>query len=82
MVLPLATLVASHSAADVLVLIAAVLIVAIAGLPLARHLWNTPTNAPEYLPHRIRFGGPGGRRHRPVLHSLGRPLERQGGEAQ
>ena len=22
------------------------------GLPLARHLWNTPANAPDHLPHR------------------------------
>lgn len=51
-VLPVATLIASHSFADLLVLGSAVTIVAIAGLPLARHLWNTPSNAPEHLPHR------------------------------
>ncbi|WP_343708586.1 hypothetical protein [Mycobacterium sp.] len=51
-VLPVATLAASHSVADVLVLVATMVIVVTAGLPLARHLWNTPTNAPEYLPHR------------------------------
>jgi len=51
-VLPAATLIASHSVADVLILVSTMVIVVIAGLPLARHLWNTPTNAPEYLPHR------------------------------
>ena len=51
-VLPLAMLVANHSAGDALVLVATVVVVALLGLPLARHLWNTPSNAPEYLPHR------------------------------
>lgn len=51
-VLPLATLIANHSAPDALVLIGTVLVVALFGLPLARHLWNTPSNAPEHLPHR------------------------------
>lgn len=51
-VMPVATLTASHSLADVLVLSSAVAIVVIAGLPLARHLWNTPSNAPGHLPHR------------------------------
>jgi len=51
-VLPLATLIANHSAADALVLTATVLVVALLGAPLLRHLWNTPSNAPEYLPHR------------------------------
>jgi hypothetical protein len=51
-VMAVAMLVASHSVADVLVLVATMVVVVIAGLPLARHLWNTPTNAPEYLPHR------------------------------
>ena len=42
----------SHSAADVLVLVGATIVVMALGLPLARHLWNTPSNAPDYLPHR------------------------------
>jgi hypothetical protein len=36
----------------VLVLVPTLVIVVTAGLPLARHLWNTPSNAPEYLPQR------------------------------
>ncbi|MFV0494890.1 hypothetical protein [Mycobacterium sp.] len=51
-VLSLATLVAHHSPADTLVLTGTVAIIAILGVPLARHLWNTPANAPDYLPHR------------------------------
>ncbi len=31
---------------------ATVLLVALLGAPLVRHLWNTPSNAPEHLPHR------------------------------
>jgi hypothetical protein len=51
-VLPLAMLVANHSVADVLVLAGTIVVVVLLGLPLARHLWNTPANAPDYLPHR------------------------------
>ncbi len=51
-VLPLATLVANHSGGDVLVLTGTIVVVALLGLPLVRHLWNTPSNAPEHLPHR------------------------------
>lgn len=51
-VLPLATLTTNHSVADTLVLMGTVFVVVILGLPLARHLWNTPSNAPDYLPHR------------------------------
>ena len=51
-VLPLATLIANHSLAEVLVLTGTVAVVLLLGWPLARHLWNTPSNAPEHLPHR------------------------------
>lgn len=51
-VLPLATLIASHSVSEVLVLVGTVLVVVLLGLPLARHLWITPSNAPGHLPHR------------------------------
>jgi hypothetical protein len=52
MVMPLAMLIAHHSVADVLVLGCAAAAAALLGLPLARHLWKTPSNAPEHLPHR------------------------------
>lgn len=51
-VMPVATLIANHSLSDALVLGGAVLIVVVGGLPLVRHLWNTPSNAPDHLPHR------------------------------
>lgn len=51
-IMPLAMLVGRHGAIDVLVLGGAALIVVAACLPLARHLWNSPSHAPEHLPHR------------------------------
>ncbi len=51
-VLPLATLVTNHSASEILVLVGAALVVVSLSVPLARHLWNTPSNAPAHLPHR------------------------------
>jgi hypothetical protein len=51
-VMPLAMLVCRHNPADALLLGGVAVFVVIAGLPLARHLWNTPSNAPEHLPHR------------------------------
>lgn len=51
-IMPLAMLIGHHTPIDVLMLGGAALVVVIAGLPLARHLWNSPSNAPEYLPHR------------------------------
>ncbi|GLE54207.1 hypothetical protein [Mycobacterium montefiorense] len=51
-ILPLATSVANHSVSDLLVLTGTILVVVVLGLPLVRHLWNTPSNAPEHLPHR------------------------------
>jgi hypothetical protein len=51
-VMPLATLAANHGPADVAVLGGTVLVVVAGGLPLVRHLWNTPSNAPDHLPHR------------------------------
>lgn len=51
-IMPSATLIVDHGAADVLVLGVAVLVVVAGGLPLVRHLWNTPSHAPDHLPHR------------------------------
>lgn len=51
-IMPLAMLIGQHTPVDVLVLGSAALLVVVVGLPLARHLWNTPSNAPEWLPHR------------------------------
>jgi hypothetical protein len=48
----LAMLVGNHSPADALVLLGTASIVLAAGSPLVRHLWTTPSNAPDHLPHR------------------------------
>ncbi len=53
--LPLATLIASHSVSEALVLVGTALLVTLLATPLARHLWNTPSNAPDYLPHRTAY---------------------------
>jgi hypothetical protein len=50
--MPMVILVGNHAVADVLVLATTSVLVALAGLPLARHLWNTPSNAPEHIAHR------------------------------
>lgn len=50
-ILPLASLIGNHHPADVLVLGSAILVVAAGGAPLVRHLWNTPSNAPDDSPH-------------------------------
>lgn len=50
-VMPLATLIANHRPAEVLVLSATILLVLAGGSPLVRHLWNTPSNAPSDTPH-------------------------------
>jgi hypothetical protein len=52
LLMPLAMLIGEHSPADVLVLVGTALIVVVADVPLARHLWTSPANAPDHLPHR------------------------------
>lgn len=52
LVLLLGMLIGRHSPADVLVLLGTALVVIAATVPLARHLWTTPSNAPPHLPHR------------------------------
>lgn len=54
LVMPLAALIAQHSASDVLVLATTVVVVLAAGAPLARHLVRTPAGAPQHLPHLSR----------------------------
>ena len=51
-VLLLATLIAQHGGGDAIVLSVTTAVVIVAGIPLARHLWSSPANAPEHLPHR------------------------------
>ena len=50
--IPLLLMVALHATGDLIVLGTTSVIVIVTGvLPLARHLWNTPDNAPAHLPH-------------------------------
>lgn len=58
-VLPAGMLLSGPGLGDVLVLVAAVAAAVAAGIPLARHLWRTPSGFPDHLPHR-RVGAPPG----------------------
>lgn len=48
----LGMLIGRHSPMDALVLVGTAVVVVVASLPLARHFWVTPSNAPTHLPHR------------------------------
>jgi len=49
---PMLLMAAFHAVSDLIVLGTTAVVVIITGvLPLARHLWNTPDNAPAHLPH-------------------------------
>lgn len=50
--MPLALLIGRHSLLDVAVLGTTAMVVGLGSVPLARHLWNTPVEAPAHLPHR------------------------------
>ena len=50
--IPILLMMAFHAAGDLIVLGTTAVVVIVTGvLPLARHLWNTPDNAPAHLPH-------------------------------
>lgn len=51
LVMVVAMLIAEHSAADTLVLVTTGVLIAAGTIPLARHLWRNPANAPNHLPH-------------------------------
>lgn len=53
LLLPLGMLLGRHGAVDVLVLGLTALAVALAGIPLASHLWRTPTGFPVHVPHEV-----------------------------
>lgn len=54
-VLPTGMLLSGPQLVDTIVLLAAVVVAVLAGIPLARHLWRTPSGFPEQVPH-IRAG--------------------------
>ena len=48
--LPLASLITNHSLSEVLITLAAIAVITGLGvIPLGRHLWNTPSNAPKIV---------------------------------
>ena len=53
-VMPLAALVSNHGVGDVLVLLGAMAVVIAGGIPLARHFWKSPGNAPDDSPEHVR----------------------------
>ena len=52
LVMVAATMIGNHGGGDVVVLTVTALVIIAASLPLLRHLWSSPANAPEHLPHR------------------------------
>lgn len=59
LVLPLGMLLSVPVVADVLVLLATAVVAVLAGIPLARHLWRTPSGFPDQVPS-VRAGAPPG----------------------
>jgi hypothetical protein len=57
--LPAGMLAGSRDTSDVLVLVATVAAAAAAGIPLARHLWRSPSGFPDHVPH-LSPGSPDG----------------------
>ena len=53
LLLPLGMLLGRHSPADVLVLGVAALLVVVCGVPLASHLWRSPSGFPVHVPHEV-----------------------------
>lgn len=57
--LPTAMLLGAHHPADVIVLVATVIVGLIAAVPLAQHLWKTPDTFPEHLRRDASSDAPG-----------------------
>jgi hypothetical protein len=56
--LPIGMLFSGPTLLDLLALLATILLVAGASLPLARHLWHTPSGFPEHIPQRTVYEEP------------------------
>jgi hypothetical protein len=54
-VLPLGMLVSRPGPTDLLVLLATIAVVGLASVPLARHLWRTPSGFPEHIPQQAVY---------------------------
>jgi hypothetical protein len=53
LLLPVGALFGSHTPADVVVLALTAVVVLVSGLPLAAHLWRTPSGFPVHVPHSV-----------------------------
>lgn len=56
--LPLGMLVSRPGPTDLLVLLATIAVAALASVPLARHLWRTPSGFPEHIPQQAVYEEP------------------------
>ncbi|MBL8927526.1 MAG: hypothetical protein JNM77_14985 [Pseudonocardia sp.] len=56
--LPVGMLVSRPGPTDLLVLLATVAVAALASVPLARHLWRTPSGFPEHIPQQAVYEEP------------------------
>ena len=56
--LPLGMLVSGPGPTDLLVLLATIAVVGLASVPLARHLWRTPSRFPEHIPQQAVYEEP------------------------
>lgn len=53
LLLPVGMLFGNHSPADVVVLALTAVVVLLSGIPLAAHLWQSPSGFPEHVPHAV-----------------------------
>lgn len=53
LLLPLGMLFGSHTPADVVVLALTAIVVLVSGIPLAAHLWQSPSGFPLHVPHAV-----------------------------
>jgi hypothetical protein len=58
MLLPLGMLFSKPHLVDLLVLLATVMLVGLASVPLARHLWHAPSGFPDHIPQRTVYEEP------------------------
>lgn len=64
--MPTAMLLGAEVAADYMVLAATIFVAVVATVPLARHLWDTPTNFPEHIVGHLRSEASGDASDNPV----------------
>ena len=56
--LPLGMLASRPAAVDLLALLGTIALVGLASVPLARHLWHTPSGFPEHIPQQAVYEEP------------------------